>query len=31
VCGNYTQGKPAAFGDFDSDELADIFVLKDHG
>jgi len=31
VFGHYTQGQPAAFGDFDSDELTDMFVLKDQG
>lgn len=25
------QGQPAAFGDFDSDELTDMFILKDKG
>lgn len=29
VFGNDVHGQPAAFGDFDSDELTDIFVLKD--
>lgn len=31
VFGYYVQGQPAAFGDFDSDELTDMFVLKDQG
>jgi len=31
VFGHHTQGQPAAFGDFDSDELTDMFVLKDQG
>jgi len=31
VFGHNTQGQPAAFGDFDSDELTDMFVLKDQG
>jgi len=31
VFGHHTQGQPAAFGDFDSDELTDIFLLKDQG
>lgn len=29
--GNDVQGQPAAFGDFDSDELTDMFILKDQG
>jgi len=31
VFGYYVQGQPAAFGDFDSNELTDMFVLKDQG
>ncbi|KAL4113708.1 hypothetical protein QTP88_017287 [Uroleucon formosanum] len=31
VFGHNTEGQPAAFGDFDSDELTDMFVLKDQG
>jgi len=31
VFGYYVQGQPAAFGDFDSDELTDMFILKDQG
>lgn len=31
VFGTDVQGQPAAFGDFDSDELTDMFVLKDQG
>lgn len=31
VFGNDIQGQPAAFGDFDSDELTDMFILKDQG
>lgn len=31
VFGNNVQGQPAAFGDFDSDELTDMFILKDKG
>lgn len=31
VFGSSVQGQPAAFGDFDSDELTDIFILKDQG
>lgn len=31
VFGNSIQGQPAAFGDFDSDELTDMFILKDKG
>lgn len=29
VFGKYTDGLPAAFGDFNSDELTDVFVLRD--
>jgi len=31
VFGYNFQGQPAAFGDFDSDELTDMFILKDQG
>jgi len=31
VFGPNVQGQPAAFGDFDSDELTDMFILKDQG
>lgn len=31
VFGNNVQGQPAAFGDFDSDELTDMFILKNQG
>lgn len=31
VFGNDVHGQPAAFGDFDSDELTDMFILKDQG
>lgn len=31
VFGSNVQGQPAAFGDFDSDELTDMFILKDQG
>lgn len=31
VFGKLTDGMPAAFGDFNSDELTDIFVLRDNG
>lgn len=31
VFGSIVQGQPAAFGDFDSDELTDMFILKDQG
>lgn len=31
VFGSTTDGMPAAFGDFDSDELTDVFVLRDNG
>lgn len=31
VFGSNVHGQPAAFGDFDSDELTDIFILKDQG
>lgn len=30
VFGQYTDGLPAAFGDFNSDELTDVFVLRDN-
>lgn len=30
VFGKYTDGLPAAFGDFNSDELTDVFVLRDN-
>lgn len=30
VFGNNVQGQPVAFGDFDSDELTDMFILKDN-
>lgn len=30
VFGKYTEGLPAAFGDFNSDELTDVFVLYDN-
>lgn len=30
VFGTYTDGLPAAFGDFNSDELTDVFVLRDN-
>jgi len=29
VFGKNTQGVPAAFGDFNSDELTDLFVIRD--
>lgn len=31
VFGGITDGMPAAFGDFDSDELTDVLVLRDEG
>lgn len=31
VFGHLTDGMPAAFGDFNSDELTDVFVLRDGG
>lgn len=31
VFGQLTDGMPAAFGDFNSDELTDVFVLRDNG
>lgn len=31
VFGSSVQGQPAAFGDFDSDELTDMFILKEQG
>jgi len=31
VFGDKVHGQPAAFGDFDSDELTDMFVLNDNG
>uniref|UniRef100_A0A8D8VKY1 T-cell immunomodulatory protein n=1 Tax=Cacopsylla melanoneura TaxID=428564 RepID=A0A8D8VKY1_9HEMI len=31
VFGDVTDGLPAAFGDFNSDELTDMFVLRDNG
>lgn len=31
VFGSLTDGMPAAFGDFNSDELTDVFVLRDNG
>lgn len=31
VFGFNVQGQPAAFGDFDSDELTDMFILKEQG
>lgn len=31
VFGKLTDGMPAAFGDFNSDELTDLFVLRDEG
>lgn len=31
VFGSNFKGQPAAFGDFDSDELTDMFILKDGG
>lgn len=31
VFGSVTDGMPAAFGDFDSDELTDVLVLRDEG
>ncbi|XP_017775696.1 PREDICTED: T-cell immunomodulatory protein [Nicrophorus vespilloides] len=31
VFGNVVDGMPAAFGDFNSDELTDVFVLRDKG
>lgn len=31
VFGTLTDGMPAAFGDFNSDELTDVFVLRDQG
>ncbi|KAK4876181.1 hypothetical protein RN001_012603 [Aquatica leii] len=31
VFGSITDGMPAAFGDFDSDELTDVFVLRNNG
>lgn len=31
VFGKLTDGMPAAFGDFNSDELTDVFVLRDDG
>lgn len=31
VFGYNVQGQPVAFGDFDSDELTDMFILKDQG
>lgn len=31
IFGSLTDGMPAAFGDFNSDELTDIFVLRDNG
>ncbi|XP_050440730.1 T-cell immunomodulatory protein [Adelges cooleyi] len=31
VFGYDARGQPAAFGDFDSDELTDMFILKDQG
>ncbi|XP_030764166.1 T-cell immunomodulatory protein [Sitophilus oryzae] len=31
VFGGFTDGMPAAFGDFNSDELTDVFVLLDNG
>lgn len=31
VIGSSVKGQPAAFGDFDSDELTDIFILKNQG
>lgn len=31
VFGKLTDGMPAAFGDFNSDELTDVFVLRDNG
>lgn len=31
VFGDLTDGMPAAFGDFNSDELTDVFVLRDEG
>lgn len=31
VFGSLTDGMPAAFGDFNSDELTDVFVLRDGG
>ncbi|VVC28598.1 Hypothetical protein CINCED_3A009391 [Cinara cedri] len=31
VFGYNVQGQPAAFGDFDSDELTDMFILKEKG
>lgn len=31
VFGSLTDGMPAAFGDFNSDELTDVFVLRDEG
>ncbi|KAF5291156.1 hypothetical protein FQA39_LY14398 [Lamprigera yunnana] len=31
VFGSMTDGMPAAFGDFDSDELTDVFVLRNNG
>lgn len=30
VFGKYTDGLPAAFGDFNSDELTDVFILRDN-
>ncbi|CAH1154024.1 unnamed protein product [Phaedon cochleariae] len=29
--GDFTDGMPAAFGDFNSDELTDVFVLRENG
>ncbi|XP_051157224.1 T-cell immunomodulatory protein [Leptopilina boulardi] len=31
VFGNVLDGMPAAFGDFNSDELTDVFVIRDNG
>lgn len=31
IFGSNTNGMPAAFGDFDSDELTDVFVIKNNG
>ncbi|XP_044754038.1 T-cell immunomodulatory protein [Coccinella septempunctata] len=31
IFGSNTNGMPAAFGDFDSDELTDVFVIQDNG